>query len=422
MQKRAKPSKEYLEQVKTNIETTTEYTIYSIGRDRIKAHLKLKSDRQAKNLLEDLRDEFKREEKKIQNGKAVKYEEIAIEHEHSLKRENRELRQRLENVLESKERDKDYEHFIGFASAYALKHIDPPSWMYKSKKLGARSATPIAMLSDTHCDEVIDPAQVNYVNGYNRKIALERVEIFFRNTIELTKDYLSGMNYEGLVMPMGGDIFSGNIHDELKQTNEDTTSGSIVFWLDPFIAGIRMLADNFGNVFIPVVVGNHPRNTHKPINKMRVRDNFDWLFAQLLAREFSGDKRVVFKISESPDCNFEVYNKRFLLTHGDQFKGGSGISGLLSPMMIGNARKRDRQQAINSPYDYLMMGHWHQMINAMGVYVNGSVKGYDEYAFNSNFKFELPKQMLLIADPKWGVTITAPIHVMGANEEWAKGR
>jgi len=416
-------TKTELEDIKAKIEKAG-FTVHTIGRVRLIAMFGW-TNRRAQDTLKELRRTFPRKAGERPYADKTKWaarppeETLDVITEHHLRRDVKELKEQLKEAIESKDRDEAYEHFVSTVAERAQK-AEIPEWLYKPRKGVKRKVTPLAFLSDAHFDEVIHPEQVNYVNAYNRRIALSRLERFFHNTIELTNDYLAGMEYDGLVMPLGGDMFSGNIHDELRQTNEDTLAGSIIYWLDPMIAGIAMLADHYGSIYIPVVVGNHPRGTPKPVHKMRVRDNFDWLFAQLLARHFNKDKRVVFNISESPDCEFRVYDKRFILTHGDQFRGGSGIAGLLSPMMIGNARKRDRQQAINSPYDYLLMGHWHQRINAMGVFVNGSLKGYDEYAFNSNFKFEAPQQTFFIVDPKWGVTITAPIHVLGSDEGWQR--
>jgi hypothetical protein len=130
-------------------------------------------------------------------------------------------------------------------------------------------------------------------------------------------------------------------------------------------------------VYIPAVVGNHGRIDKKPRAKNRVYDNYDWLAYQLLKlkRHFAGGKSISFGIADGADQVFTVHNTSYLLTHGDQFRGGSGISGVMSPLFIGDARKRKRQMAVRCPYDYMGMGHWHTYLKARGVIVNGSLKG-----------------------------------------------
>jgi hypothetical protein len=219
-------------------------------------------------------------------------------------------------------------------------------------------------------------------------------------------------------MPLGGDIFSGIIHEELVETNAATIFDSLLYWCEPIAAGIRLLRDAFGRVFLPCVVGNHGRRQRKPHAKNRAQDNFDYFFYHLL-RKTLPDKTIEFKISDSADQSYTVFNTRYLLTHGDQFRGGSGIAGMLSPLLIGDARKRERENAVQRPYDYLVMGHWHQLAFLRGLIVNGSLKGYDEYAFVSNFRFEPPRQAFWITDAHHGVTITAPIHVAAEDEQYS---
>ena len=51
--------------------------------------------------------------------------------------------------------------------------------------------------------------------------------------------------------------------------------------------------------------------------------------------------------------------------------------------------------------------------------VNGSLKGYDEYAAVSNFGFEAPAQGLFLMTPEHGKTWTAPILPMDRKaEKW----
>lgn len=296
---------------------------------------------------------------------------------------------------------------------------DIPDWVMKKPKAGSKGAIATAFLSDVHLDEVIRPEQVNWVNAYNREIAEVRLKLFFENAIELAKDYLGGLRYEGLVLPLGGDIFAGIIHEELSESNEGTIFESMMYWLDPVCAGIKLMRDAFGRVFLPCVVGNHGRRKRKPHAKNRAQDNFEYIFYHMCRRLLQGEKGVQFAISEAADQAFRVYDTRFLLTHGDQFKGGSGISGLWSPLMLGDARKRAREGAVQRPYDHMIMGHWHQLKFFGNIIVNGSVSGLDEYAFLNNFGYEPPRQAFWITDPDHGVTITAPIHVAAKDEVYS---
>lgn len=336
-----------------------------------------------------------------------------------LKRENDRLKRDNAELLKQHEENEKLFQMFGFIKEAKM---DIPEWTRKTPSRGnKRQAIPTALFSDWHFDEVVNPAQINYVNEYNRDIAEKRLENFFHNTIELSTEYLQGLKYEGLVLPISGDIFSGIIHEELVETNAATIFESMLFWAEPMCAGIRLLRDAFGRVFIPSVVGNHGRYHKKPRAKNRAQDNFDWFFAHLLRKLLASEKGISFMISEAADVTYNVFNTVYLSTHGDQFKGGSGIAGLLSPLMIGDARKRKREAAINRAYHFMHMGHWHQLGHVKGLIINGSGKGYDEYAMVSNFDYEPPQQAFWITDPIYGKTIDAPIHLQDKSEKYKGG-
>jgi hypothetical protein len=78
--------------------------------------------------------------------------------------------------------------------------------------------------------------------------------------------------------------------------------------------------------------------------------------------------------------------------------------------MRGNQKKTARNQAVNQDYDVLCVGHWHQYIHLRRLIVNGSLKGYDEYAYSGNFGFEPPTQALWITHPRYGITVSMPVY------------
>lgn len=265
----------------------------------------------------------------------------------------------------------------------------------------------MTLFSDWHFDEVVKAEEVQYRNEYNREIAERRLKRYVEGVCKVATSYVHGFRYPGIVVGMLGDIFSGNIHEELRATNADKIMGSILHWLDPMAAGLATLAECFGQVYVVSVVGNHGRNTIKPIAKGRVRDNFDWLFARLLekvmARSPAG-KRVHWLIGEAQKQPFSLYDTRFIASHGDEARGGSGIAGMLSPQLIAAARMRKTYD-----FDIWLLGHWHYLSAYRGIRVNGSGKGWDEYAQVSNFDLQAPCQDFFLVAPHAGVIAGWPI-------------
>lgn len=337
-----------------------------------------------------------------------------------LDKAERESRDATAKAKDAEERLERLERELTLLTGLVGKAGSPPSWLSAEPRSGKKHhATPWLLLSDLHLDEVVNPAEIMGVNAYNRRIAEIRLAATFEKAVQITRDYWSGITYDGIVVPLMGDLYSGDIHEELVQTNEDTILGSILHWSEHLAAGIGLLADTFGKVHVPVVVGNHSRRTRKPRSKFRARDNFDWFTGHLLARMFAHDKRVSFDVADAADTLVKTYGHTVCVTHGDQARGGGGIAGIWSPIMRLDARKRQRQAAINQPYDLLVMGHWHNLIFGPSFVVNGSLKGYDEYAATENFGFELPAQALFLMTPEHGRSWTAPVLPMNRKlERW----
>lgn len=307
---------------------------------------------------------------------------------------------------------------LDFVTAIDEAKVSLPTWTRKKTSVSASGVVTL-MLTDTHFEEIVRPEQIDHLNAYNRSIGEKRLRRWAEQSIVLARDYVKGIDYEGACLMLGGDIFSGNIHAELKETNVGTLFEGVVHWLEPIEAAITMLAQEFGSLHVAAVVGNHGRNTHKPVAKNRAQDNIEWLMYRFLERELRSDDKITWQISDAADALVPVYGTNYLLTHGDQFKGGSGISGMMAPLMLGQHRKTRRQMAADKPYDWLVMGHMHQYWHGKNIIVGGTMKGYDEYAYVSNFEYEDPVQAFWITDPEHGPTIAAPVHVMDrASEGW----
>lgn len=328
-----------------------------------------------------------------------------------LKTQLRKVELEKKEILDEYEKKSKLFNLLNDIDKAEIKKQDYPSFLQK-ETIKSDSTIPTLFLSDLHFDEIVYPEQINYINQYNREIAIKRLNYMVDSSINILTKHMK-LNYDGFVFALGGDLLSGNIHEELRENNEAPILDSILVLTDLLIHQIEKLKKVFKKVFVPCVVGNHGRLDKKPRMKNKVIDNFEYILCKSIERHFSKDKDVSVIVSPSSDLNFEIYNTKFLLTHGDQFKGGNGIAGVFSPIMRGDAQKRKRNNAIQNNYDVLMIGHFHQLITTKNIIMNGSVKGYDEYSFNSNFSFENPQQALFLTHPKFGINYILNIQCNG---------
>ncbi len=291
-----------------------------------------------------------------------------------------------------------------------LDELDPPAWTYEEPDKPSSVGVPTLFLSDFHWGEVVHPSQINGVNQFNLAIGRKRLRYTVDTAIKLLQIVSPTLEFPGIVVPLGGDMVSGNIHEELQTTNELNTMPTVLDLYDNLVGVIKLLADTFGSVFLPCVSGNHGRNTRKIWHKDRHHTSFDWLLYQFLAKHFMDDDRIVFFIPDGSDALYKIYGVTYNLTHGDQFRGGDSIIGPLGPLTRGNQKKLARNQAVGQDYDIMLAGHFHTYIHMSRLIVNGSLKGYDEYAASNNYGFEIPTQAMWITHPRHGITFRMPCY------------
>ena len=348
-------------------------------------------------------------------AEAAKIEGVPLERHEALKRTNSQLKSRLGRMEADRAQQ---EELINQLQLVNDSELDSPRWLVPKKKKSKNAATACLMVSDSHFDEVVNPDEIEGLNAYNREIAQQRLQRTFEKCARLTRDYLSGFTYDGIIVFLGGDMVTGTLHD-LAETNDAHLPDTVLFWSEQLSAGLDLLYRIYGKVHVVGVVGNHGRLTLKPRTKGRVRDNVDWLLYKLVERDFRDNDNVTFSIPESADLLVDVYDTTFRLTHGDQFKGGGGNVGIAPTITRGDGKKRKLSMETNRRYDHLLMGHFHQYTWYKGIIVNGANKGYDEYAYLNGFDYERPQQAFWVTTPEHGATGHFPVLTMDREaEKW----
>jgi hypothetical protein len=304
--------------------------------------------------------------------------------------------ERRERLSEDRVRDE----ILGLTKA----SVRIPNWTLKPAKTANAPGIPMVLWSDWHWGEVVLAGQIHHKNEFNVAIAKRRLQRLVERTVAICFQHMVNPKYPGIVINLGGDLVSGDIHEELVETNELTSAETLIDIVGALSWALKKIVEQFGQVWVVSVAGNHGRMTKKPRAKNRAATNFDWVIAQLLRRQFIDDDRFSWLVPDGPDAVYSVYGHRYLLTHGDQFRGGDGIIGALGPILRGDTKKRARNANIGLAYDTMLMGHWHQYLPFDRVIVNGSLKGYDEYAMMNNFGFEAPRQALWFTHPRHGIT------------------
>lgn len=268
-----------------------------------------------------------------------------------------------------------------------------------------REATAISLLSDIHCEAVINKRTVNGLNEYNPKVAQKRVETYFHKICKLSEKERQDIRIDKLVLGFLGDMINNSLHDDDKLTNAMSPQEATLFCNELLSNGIDYLLAHgaFKQIDIVCSVGNHGRSTHKmPTGEAAYRTSYEYIIYKNLARQFSGEDRIRFHLPESYFSYLNVYGKRLRFSHGDSYKGNADNIG---------KHFEKANNVIKADYDFV--GHWHFLHSAPTYTRNGCVIGVTPYVLQKGYGHQEPLQAFQLLDSKRGMTISAPIFLEG---------
>jgi ABC-type Fe3+/spermidine/putrescine transport system ATPase subunit len=254
-----------------------------------------------------------------------------------------------------------------------------------------------------------------FAAGFYDDEYLPRYRRLIEATIDISLRHLPRNKYSGIYYLRLGDMVSGDIHQELRETNELSGVAAVPRLVALETWGIKQLVDAFKHVHVVSVPGNHGRTTLKPPSK-RIEENYDWLSACWLEDVLRDDSRITWQTPKSTDAVFEIFGRKYLATHGDNIgtKGGQGFVGPAAPIHRGATLTLREYAARRLDVEKMFIGHFHTALDFGRGWSNGSLPGYSEYARRGRMTPEPPQQWLIMFHPKradtsaWKVRLEEP--------------
>jgi len=115
----------------------------------------------------------------------------------------------------------------------------------------------VAPLTDTHIGEFIDLKQMAGLNSYDFDIFNNRLYGWATQLVTLVELRRNAVPIPELVIPMLGDMVSGDIHEELSQTNLTNCMMQMIRGANLIAQALMFIAPHFESIRVPCVVGNH---------------------------------------------------------------------------------------------------------------------------------------------------------------------
>jgi hypothetical protein len=158
-----------------------------------------------------------------------------------------------------------------------------------------------------------------------------------------------------------------------------------------------LLRESDLNLIIPCHAGNHSRITKKPnSSETEMGNSLEFFIYGFLSQEYADNPRVKFLISRGYTSKLKVYDTTLRFHHGHRIRSMGGVGGLSIPANKYVFRANTAWHA-----DYDVFGHHHQMQKAPRFICNGSMIGYNAYAQDSAFEYEVPSQTYFLLNKRW---------------------
>lgn len=347
----------------------------------------------------------------------------AIDESISAEREARDLRRFTKYAAENAElRDKVAllqrdlsvaEQSLSIATALDERNQDRKPVKAPAVKGAERRAAFVLACSDWHIGERVDPSTVSGRNEYNPDIASRRVDSLSVGARWMIESFRSregyGWKMNEVVCWLGGDLMTGFIHDDLRETNYLSPTEELELAQDLCIRLIDSLAAHPGieRVIVPTSRGNHGRDTPDRRIASGHKRSYEQMMYRQLARFYgrTGNGKVKVIVSDDEITRLKVLNTSLRFTHGDQVSYQGGVGGITIPMLKWLARLDETE-----PADVTVIGHHHQYLDVGRAVVNNCLIGWGPYAQRMG-GFKPAGQVCFLVDEKHGKRLSTEIVV-----------
>lgn len=265
-------------------------------------------------------------------------------------------------------------------------------------KSGKRIATPVFLVSDLHFGERVTLAETLGTNEFDLTIAAARMAKCWDNMLWLRRDMARTQSCDDTVLVLDGDIVSGDIHDELRETNDGGLRSQCDAAVAALLPGIKaMAAVTPGILHVVCIGGNHGRLTHKQHIKNGHQHSIEHIGVYDPLRRTLGDMggKVAWHIPPAERFILDVHGHRVSIQHGTMIKSAGGIGGTLVPMT--------RWVTRDNAADLYLFGHFHQADAYGKVIKNGSLIGPSAYTAWLGIEDAPPEQVAFVLDAERGV-------------------
>jgi len=281
-----------------------------------------------------------------------------------------------------------------------------PFKIHRDLSINKSESTAILQLADWHAEEEVNPYTINELNRYNLDIFSYRATQTSQRTLKLIEMFQKDTIIKKLVIQLGGDFITGNIHEENLENCQLRPTQAVYLAFQHIQSSIEFFLNNSKlDIVVVCNMGNHPRITKQVRYATEAGNSLEYLMYKVLEDKYKNDKRINFIVSEGYFTYINIYGLLFRFSHGHKVKYGGGIGGVLIPLKKAIGEWNKGKQA-----DVDVLNHFHTSLFTHRIIINGSLIGYNAFALGNKFEYEQPQQNLFLTHKTKGLTIFSPIY------------
>lgn len=288
-----------------------------------------------------------------------------------------------------------------------LANCEPqPAWPLAPRTKGnAAESTAVIVFTDWHVEEKVTRASVNGLNEYDLTIAAQRIRKATENALVLLEMARSYTNIEQVVVAVLGDLITGFIHPELRESNYLPPFEAIQFVEEHLTAALNTLIKHSRckDMLVACSYGNHGRISEKPRVSTGAVNSYEWNLYCTLAKWFN-PKPIRWQVSPSYHNWVSIQGHDVRLHHGDSIRYKGGVGGLSIPA---NKKIAQWNKARKAYLD--VFGHYHQLNRDLQFHCSGTLMGFNAYAVEIGAPYDVPSQLFLCLNRKRGLILSDPI-------------
>jgi len=292
-----------------------------------------------------------------------------------------------------------------------IKALKPATPFRTKERKGLIEETMVLLYSDSHCDQVVFPEEVDGLETYDFPICARRHEVMVEELLKWKNEILTQYDFKKLVFFGLGDYTSGEIHGHAQKSYFQCQFTNDLAIAQLIAQMLRELAAHFEEIDVWSIIGNHGRITSRcEFDKTAVPSNHDTLIMKIAEVYLKDVPNVKFNFPLGLSAIVEVEGYNFFLHHGHAKKGGSDVwaqakrkAGSIVPLHRGEV-------------DYFCSGHYHSPGEAPArggarMLANGAFLACDPYSYQAIEESSEPTQLLFGVHKNNGATWRFPIQV-----------